>query len=199
MLDIFDEKMNWIGVRTREDVHRKGYWHQTFQCWFFSRADGETYVYFQRRHATKADFPGLLDITAAGHMEAGETREQGFREIEEELGVSLTPDEAHYLGVVPGRYRKEGFVDNEFCHVHAYLSEVPHDAFRFADGEVSALVRAKLDDAVRLVRGEVNEIRGLEFVPGVEEGEMVFRVEHVVPHERSYYETVFGRWQELFS
>lgn len=199
MLDIFDEHMCWIGVRTREEVHREGHWHQTFQCWFVRRDGDETYVYFQRRHETKADFPGLLDITAAGHIGAGETREDGFREAEEELGVRLEPEDVHYLGCLRGSYRKGGFIDREFCHVHLYRSELPNEAFRFQDGEVSALVRVKLDDARRLIAGETEAIEGAEFVPGAgAERRIAIGPGDIVPHERAYYEEVFEGADRLF-
>jgi hypothetical protein len=57
-LKIFDENRNPIGVASREDVHRLGYWHETFHCWF-------------------------VDITAAGHLMADESVEDGVREIKE--------------------------------------------------------------------------------------------------------------------
>lgn len=31
--DIFDAEMNPIGTALRPEVHKQGYWHQTFQCW----------------------------------------------------------------------------------------------------------------------------------------------------------------------
>ncbi|CAM5275178.1 NUDIX hydrolase OS=Lysinibacillus sphaericus OX=1421 GN=LS41612_02185 PE=4 SV=1 [Lysinibacillus sphaericus] len=47
-----------------------------------------TYIYFQIRSGQKKDYPGLLDITAAGHLLAVETVEAGIREVKEELGVN---------------------------------------------------------------------------------------------------------------
>jgi isopentenyldiphosphate isomerase len=137
MLDVFTETMEWIGVRSRGEVHKEGLWHQTFQCWFVRSIEGTAYVYWQERHETKADFPGLLDITAAGHMGAGETLEEAVREIEEELGVRLTLEDLSYYGCWKSSYEREGFIDNEFCHIYYYRSELPHEAFRFQDGEVS--------------------------------------------------------------
>ncbi|MDC3417918.1 hypothetical protein [Aquibacillus salsiterrae] len=32
-LDIFDHNKKHIGKANREDAHRLGLWHQTFQCW----------------------------------------------------------------------------------------------------------------------------------------------------------------------
>jgi len=200
MLDIFDENRNPIGVRTREDVHREGYWHQTFQCWFVRRIDGEDYVYFQERHETKADFPGLLDITAAGHLSAGETIENGAREIEEELGVAIRREELTYAGCKPYRYRRDGFIDNEFCHVHYYVCELPFEAFRFRDGEVSAIVPMKLADARRIVRDPAAEAAALRVVPERgERREISVGWRDLVPHETRYYEAAFDESERLLA
>jgi isopentenyldiphosphate isomerase len=54
-LKIVDQNKNEIGGATREDVHRLGYWHETFHCWFTSRENGVEYIYFQRRSTTKKE------------------------------------------------------------------------------------------------------------------------------------------------
>jgi isopentenyldiphosphate isomerase len=69
-LSIFDEDYNRLGERTREEVHANGYWHETFHCWLahYDEDSEEDYIYFQLRSDRKKDYPGLLDITAAGHI-----------------------------------------------------------------------------------------------------------------------------------
>jgi len=79
-LKIFDEYRNQIGIATREDVHRLGYWHEAFHCWFISKEKGTDYLYLQLRSNTKKDYPNLLDITAAGHLLANETVQDGVRD-----------------------------------------------------------------------------------------------------------------------
>lgn len=36
LLNIFNEDKVPIGVATREDIHKYGYWHEAFHCWFIS-------------------------------------------------------------------------------------------------------------------------------------------------------------------
>lgn len=67
-LRIFDEDRNEIGIASRGEVHRLGYWHETFHCWFVTKYDDTDYIYSQLRSAHKRDYPNLLDITAAGTM-----------------------------------------------------------------------------------------------------------------------------------
>ena len=48
----------------------------------------------------KKDFPGLFDITAAGHILSTETVADGIREVEEELGIEVDLTKLHSKGVV---------------------------------------------------------------------------------------------------
>lgn len=77
-LDTFTSEMEPIGVRSRDEAHARGFWHQTFHCWLWKIENGKLLLLFQRRHPQKKDYAGLLDITAAGHLEAGETPMDGF-------------------------------------------------------------------------------------------------------------------------
>ena len=98
LFDVYDEALNHIGVKARADVHRDGDWHQVFHCWVIGRdVDGDAFVILQKR-APKADYPGKIDISAAGHLEAGETVRDGVREIEEELGLQVQFEDLIPLG-----------------------------------------------------------------------------------------------------
>lgn len=89
MIKIYDEQKNPLGITSRDIVHQKGYWHDTFHCWFLKNENNIDYIYFQLRSKVKNDFPNLLDITAAGHILANETVGEGIREIKEELGMDV--------------------------------------------------------------------------------------------------------------
>ena len=75
LIQVVDRYGNKLNVKDREDVHRDGDWHETFQCWFVERINEEVYIHLQLRSNTKKDFPSLYDITAAGHLLSGETPE----------------------------------------------------------------------------------------------------------------------------
>lgn len=93
LLDIYDEQDQHIGVCPRSEVHRVGHWHHTFHCWLVRDTEAGRMLVFQQRQHNKDTFPDLYDITAAGHLLAGETVEQAVRELEEELGVPLRFDQ----------------------------------------------------------------------------------------------------------
>ena len=97
---IVDDRRRPLGVTTREEVHRKGYWHETFHCWVCTGDQEEKSVYLQLRSPQKKDFPNLLDITAAGHILADESIEDGIRELHEEIGLPISIEELLSLGII---------------------------------------------------------------------------------------------------
>src|SRR5690242_19450425 len=100
-VDIFDTAMNYLGSASLDEVHAQGLWHQTFHCWLIKREE-ETYsLLFQRRGPLKKVHPNKLDITAAGHLMAGEAVEAGVRELNEELGLEKTYADLVPLGIRP--------------------------------------------------------------------------------------------------
>lgn len=117
LLKIFDQYRNHAGVASREEVHREGYWHETFHCWFVREEEGVQYIYLQKRSALKKDYPDLLDITAAGHILAQETIQDGVREIKEELGVDVSFNELIPLGIIEYSVARDELKDNELSHV----------------------------------------------------------------------------------
>ncbi|WP_372454640.1 NUDIX hydrolase, partial [Priestia aryabhattai] len=77
-----------------------GLWHQTFHCWIYRVVNDQIEMLFQKRHPQKDTCPDLLDITSAGHLLASEQPCDGVRELEEELGLSVSFEELDKLGVI---------------------------------------------------------------------------------------------------
>ena len=82
-LKVFDENYTYLRDESRDKVHREGLWHETFHCWLVD----DKFVYIQKRSAMKKDFPGLFDITAAGHILSTETVKMVFGKWKRNLGI----------------------------------------------------------------------------------------------------------------
>jgi isopentenyldiphosphate isomerase len=107
----------------RSEAHHKGLWHRTVHVWIQNRK-GE--LLLQERAPAKETFPGLLDISAAGHIAAGDSSgESAVREIAEELGVTVPESALRLLFTMKGSYiSPDGSIkDNEITDV--YLCTVP--------------------------------------------------------------------------
>ncbi|WP_020615495.1 NUDIX hydrolase [Paenibacillus daejeonensis] len=198
-LDIFDASMNWTGTASRAEAHAKGLWHQTFHCWVIRPHDQA--VLLQLRQQDKDTFPGKLDVSAAGHLLAGETVQDGVRELEEELGIPVDFEELHYCGVVPQEcVIHEHLIDREFNHVFIHTSSRPLSDYRFQREEVSGLYFIAQDDFKKLVEGTIEqvEVEGIyvDDAAGAERADRrVVRLEDITPNTEEYYALLFDQLQ----
>ncbi len=201
LLRIFDCKRNAIGTASRHEVHRLGYWHETFHCWFVSRVEGIDYIYLQIRSESKKDYPGLLDITAAGHLLASETVRDGVREVEEELGIDVSFEELVSLGILDYSVTTGELIDKELANVYVYKCNLSFDDFVLQTEEVSGVVRAEFNKFSKLWLGQLEEI----IVEGFEIDKTGKRVlinkivtkSNFVLHDQSYYVDIIRGIQKM--
>jgi isopentenyldiphosphate isomerase len=194
LLKIFDEHGNQTGVATREEVHRLGYWHETFHCWFISREEEKDYLYFQLRSDLKKDYPNLFDITAAGHILAHESIENGIREVKEEIGIDVTMDELVSLGVLKYCVKKGNMIDKELANVYLYENNKVIEDYNLQLEEVAGIVKAEFDSFREFWIGEKKQVRIQGFtINHAGEKVMIDKMvgkESFVQHEDAYYECV---------
>lgn len=200
LLKIFDESGNYTGVATREEIHRLGYWHETFHCWIVSRQEGVEYIYLQLRSETKKDYPSLLDITAAGHLLCEETVEDGVREVEEELGLKLAFEQLEPLGTIGYSIISEKLIDKEYAHTFVYKAPLKWDDFTLQAEEVAGIVRTDFTSFVGLWKNNVESIEIEGIVVDQEGVRKAVRKEvgreSFVPHPLEFYGTVIERLEK---
>lgn len=182
------------GVATRDEVHRQGLWHETFHCWVVSRELGQTLIHLQLRSQDKADFPGLFDITAAGHIAAHESMKDGVREIEEELGLRLAFEQLTPLGVVNDEISLPGFIDRERAFIYLYEgNQLDLADYRLQPGEVAGMAAVDFRAFFELCTNQVEKVDAQGFRE-TQEGRRPFHeqlgLSDLVPHERSYWKQV---------
>ena len=191
LIKIFDKARNPIGIASRDDVHKNGYWHETFQCWFIQKDNNKDYIYFQIRSDEKKDYPSLLDITAAGHILADETIEDGVREIEEELGVAVSIEDMHSVGIIEACIISDHIIDREYAHVFVYELKEGEPVFELQKEEVAGIVRAEFKDFYQFCLGEIEEIKvnGFTIDASGKETAVEKRVtkQDFVPHPETYW------------
>ena len=157
--DIYDEEQRHIGVKSRDEVHRDGYWHQVFHCWVIgSDADGSPFVILQKRADDKQMYAGKIDLSAAGHLEAGESVRDGIRELEEELGLCVKFEELVPLGRRVDVKKSNGLVDYQICHVFFYECDRRLSEYVYQADEIAGLLKLPIADGLRLFAGEVASV-----------------------------------------
>ena len=206
MVDVRDGES---GERTGEvvwksEAHRRGLWHRCFHCWVFGAGAGGPYLLVQRRSATKDTWPGYLDVTAAGHLAAGEEPLDGLREVEEELGLRVDPGRLTPLGTRLAEQRIPGGLDRELHDVFLLGDDTPPGDLRLQREEVEAVLRVGLDDAESL--GTAGSAPAREYRDGGV-SETRVRVSDFVPNTDDYLRRVAvaaraaldgGRMQKIF-
>ncbi len=188
-VDVVDDLGRPTGrVVWKSDAHRRGIPHRCFHCWVSGADDADQpYLLVQRRAATKDTWPGRLDVTAAGHLAAGEEPLDGLREVEEELGLSVGPDRLIPLGtrwvdleIPQGR-------DRELHHVFLLVDRTPPAELRLQRDEVAAVLRLRLEDAEALDAG--GSAPAVEYAGGKTASKRV-RLSDFVPNGDDYLRRV---------
>ncbi|KAI4305030.1 hypothetical protein L6164_028421 [Bauhinia variegata] len=135
-LDVLTETGEKTGIsKPRGDVHRDGDYHRVVNTWIFSESTQE--LLLQQRAFSKDSWPGLWDVSSAGHIVAGHSSlTTARRELQEELGVTLPEDAFELIFVVlhDGEHHEFGDV-----YLVTTVNPVPLDAFILQEGEVSAV------------------------------------------------------------
>jgi isopentenyldiphosphate isomerase len=154
-LDYYDEEGNLLGTTTYDEVHEKGYWHNTVHCWLYT-IDGK--LMFQVR-ANR----GTFYTTASGHVKAGETIPQAFhREIKEEIGLNLDTQGATFVDIVPWQMDKikdgKEWHDRAKANVYINLYEGDYSAFNMDPEEVSGIGVVSAEETLDLFNDKVESI-----------------------------------------
>lgn len=150
-IDILNRDGSFTGQScTKSEIHSKGYYHNTVHVWLYTEK-GE--ILLQQRSLQKMICPGLWDVSAAGHVDAGETiLEAALREVDEELGLTVTEDELHFIDKYEcfSSYTKS-LIDNEFHN--AFICKLPCsiEDLQILEDEVEAIKLVTIDTFLKLL------------------------------------------------
>jgi len=177
-VDIWDSEGQPTGKSClKNEAHQKGWFHPTVHIWFYTSSPA---LLLQKRSLSKQTFPGLWDVSVAGHVSAGESILEGaLREVKEEIGLDIHPSDLIPLDIRKNTNRFEnGVIDCEFQHVFLVKLERPISQLRIQETEV---------DAVRLFSFE--ELQNCMF--------QKHPTYNIVPADMSYYQFVMDAVLEV--
>ena len=143
LFELLNEDGSPTGItKKRALVHRDGDLHGASHIFVTRLHQGRIQVLLQKRSADKDSFPGWLDTSSAGHLDPGETFDQGAqRELAEELGITgvaprfLFVQHQDYQAVFHG----EVFHDREIDHVYMIDLDQPEEAFQIEACELQSV------------------------------------------------------------
>jgi 8-oxo-dGTP diphosphatase len=114
-------------------------------------------VLLQKRSACKDSNPGCYDISSAGHLSVGDDPVEGaLRELHEELGVTLSAEDLHYVGRHRGSFQApfhgRMFRDNEYSYVYAVMKPLDDNSFVLQEDEVESVMWMDYEECRRQIR-----------------------------------------------
>ncbi len=144
LIDIYDENNNETGIeKMKSEAHIKGLWHRCAHIWIYNSV-GE--VLFQLRSDDKDFYPNRWDVSAAGHIGAGESPEVGAaREVEEELGIPVKPGDLKFYGIRPMEIRFKEMKNNEFFYTYFLKYDGSAEDLILQEEEVDAVKFMSID------------------------------------------------------
>lgn len=159
---------------TKEDLFSKGVLHAASHVWIWRGRDEKVEVLVQKRAASKATWPNRYDISAAGHIDLGETPIQAaLREAKEEINLDIAERQLRSIGVHRAYMIAENAIENEFQYLYTlHLGE--DTAFTLQASEVESLVWIPLSQFKNYCNSE-----------------------QYVPHGELYYNTIIASIEPL--
>jgi isopentenyl-diphosphate delta-isomerase type 1 len=151
LIDVCDGNGKRTGERKAKwAVHRDGDWHRAVHVWIVTP---ELRILLQKRASLKENYPGLWDVSFAGHLSAGEdARAAAIREGAEEIGVDVEEDSFEYVTTTReavvlngGKYR-----DNEVHEIYVVRRPVDPATLRLQKEEVDEVQLVSLDELAHL-------------------------------------------------
>lgn len=157
-VDIVDENGNPTGETIDRTVaHRTGTRHRTTHIWIVRRREGRVQILLQKRARYKDSFPGCYDISSAGHIPAGVGFiPSGLRELEEELSLTISPDELIECGLHRTYARNEfhgvPYVDNQVAKVFLLWKDKEVEELTLQEEEIESVMWMDFEECKEAVR-----------------------------------------------
>lgn len=148
------------------EVFAKTLLHGGAHVWIWREGDNGPELMLQRRSMLVKTFPGLLDISAAGHIDFGEQPlETAIREVKEEIGLTISANDLWHAGVFRtfldvSSGHNAGKIENEF-HFMYLLQLKEHVEITFEDGEVHSIIWKPVDQ----VKAELSSAAKKDYLP----------------------------------
>lgn len=159
LFDILNEDGSRSGiVRERGVAHCEGSLHPTVHIWIVrEREQGAYDVLLQKRSAKKDSYPGCYDISAAGHVAAGEDiLESAKRELREELGITACTEDLEEVGIHKGWtedvFYGRAFKDYEWSHVYLYRRPLELSGLKLQESEVEEVLWMDYGKCLRMIQ-----------------------------------------------
>ncbi len=159
LVDVYDANGALTGeVTTKVDAKERLLYHKAVHIWIIN---DKNQILIQKRDESKKIFPGLWDISVAGHITSGDLPiDTAIREIKEELGIEAEKNELIYLYCLRRDFETYG-TSNMFFDTFLYKTNLEIASMRINPREISELKFIDFQEFEKTENGTSN----LSFAP----------------------------------
>ena len=141
-------------IESRENCHKYGFWHKAVAM-FMINSKGQ--VLLQKRSANKKLWPNMWDMTAGGHVLAGEFGfEAIIREIQEELGIEINKNDILFIGSAVSTNIKGDIINRHFNEYYIINKDVDEKTLNLQIEEVADIKWFDKDEVLERIKN-INE------------------------------------------
>lgn len=150
MFDALNERGEFTNTTvSRKECHLKGIVHRAVVVFVIN---SNNQILLQKRSKSKKQWPNLWDITAGGHVLAGEFGYQAvIREAKEEIHLDIKPEELLFIGSTTSRMVKDEIVDCHFNEFYILKKDVLIDNLEIQEEEVQDIRWFSKDDVIKRI------------------------------------------------
>lgn len=150
-MDLIDKNGVLTGEKeSRDNIHRLGLLHHASGLVIL----GGGGILAQQRALSKEKNAGLWDISASGHIDAGESPiESLMREVHEELGLKIDKKDIFLLGKY-WRHEKysEKFIENELDYIYVLIKDVKISDIKIQEQEVERVEWFSFSEFAKMIQ-----------------------------------------------
>lgn len=159
--DVLNEKGNFTGkTESREKCHKEGLWHKAVVVFIIN---SKNQVLLQRRSPNKRMWPNMWDVTAGGHVLAGEFGfEAILRETKEELGIELEKNDITFIGSTLSTNEKGDILNKHFNEYYIANKDLDETKLKLQLEEVSEVKWIDKDEIIAKIEDNYNGITDKE-------------------------------------
>ena len=149
--DVVDDTDTLTGSQASYDqVHDQGLWHRGVHVLIYTP---DRQIVMQKRSLSLKYHPNEVEVSVGGGVDAGERPDQAAaREMYEELGVSVNPDQLHFIGKTKFNHATKTQIYRTFIYSYSICLTADKLIFKLDPEETSTaflLSEKKLRRALR--------------------------------------------------
>lgn len=161
MVDVLTETGKFTdNVEMKQLCHKKGLWHKAVAVFIIN---SKKQVLLQKRSKNKKMWPDMWDISAGGHVIAGEFGFQAIiREIKEELGLNIKKEEITFIGCSKSINKKEDILNKHFNEYYIVTKNIDEKNLNLQKEEVSEVKWINKEEIIERIKNNYDGITDKE-------------------------------------